>query len=126
MQCLLGHGFFGEYYSRHVPSESAECPCGDDFQSREHILAFCPLYASKRHLLRQASRRIDMPIILGTLKGRQALLMFIAQTSAFSKAARTQPPDDSTPNSRSSSQGPVDVNDQFLSGLFPGLRPGSV
>ncbi|KAJ7725504.1 hypothetical protein B0H14DRAFT_2253530, partial [Mycena olivaceomarginata] len=37
-QCRIGHCYSGEYYSQFVPSESVDCPCGEAFQSREHII----------------------------------------------------------------------------------------
>ena len=93
VQCLLGHGFFGEFYDRHNIPENVACPCGEPLQTREHILRFCPLYRSVRHFLRKASAAIDLRIILGTMKGREALVAFLASTAAFKKSARILPPD---------------------------------
>ncbi|KAJ7679795.1 hypothetical protein B0H14DRAFT_2175015, partial [Mycena olivaceomarginata] len=41
-QCRIGHCYSGEYYSQFVPSESIDCPCGEAFQIREHIIRECP------------------------------------------------------------------------------------
>jgi hypothetical protein len=84
---LLGHGFFGEYYSRHVPSEDVSCPCGFWLQTRGHLLADCPLFEQHRHHLRKASASCDENIILGTAKGRAALMLFLRDSDAFKKSA---------------------------------------
>jgi len=44
VQCRTGNGYTGEYYSRMVPSENVDCPCGERLQTREHILRECPRY----------------------------------------------------------------------------------
>ncbi|PBK59867.1 hypothetical protein ARMSODRAFT_847147, partial [Armillaria solidipes] len=41
-QCHTGHGYIGEYYSQFVPSENVNCPCGEAYQTREHIICKCP------------------------------------------------------------------------------------
>jgi hypothetical protein len=56
VQCRTGHGHLGEYYSRFVPSESVDCPCGEPVQTREHIICECPKHEDHRHILRTASR----------------------------------------------------------------------
>ncbi|KDQ60526.1 hypothetical protein JAAARDRAFT_56397 [Jaapia argillacea MUCL 33604] len=37
-QCRTGHGFFGEYYSQFVPTETTSCSCGTVLQTRDHII----------------------------------------------------------------------------------------
>jgi hypothetical protein len=54
-------------------------------QTREHILQSCERYETHRHILRHVSPTIDLPVILGTLRGTKALSKFIAKTGAFSK-----------------------------------------
>ncbi|KAG7445344.1 uncharacterized protein BT62DRAFT_859846, partial [Guyanagaster necrorhizus] len=49
LQCRTGHGYIGEYYSQFVPSKDVDCPCGETFQTQEHILHECPLYAIHVH-----------------------------------------------------------------------------
>ncbi|KAF8623926.1 hypothetical protein AX17_007254 [Amanita inopinata Kibby_2008] len=45
IQVILGHGFFGQYYSRFVPSEDPACHCGTaNIQTRDHILTECPTF----------------------------------------------------------------------------------
>ncbi|TFY51500.1 hypothetical protein EVJ58_g10535 [Rhodofomes roseus] len=91
LQCRSGHGFMGEYYRHHVPSETVECPCGAQYQSRSHILQDCPRYEAYRHLLRTASETIDLPTILGTDDGIDALARFIEESGAFTKTG--EPPE---------------------------------
>jgi hypothetical protein len=85
LHCRTGHGSFGEYFARRVPDEDVNCPCGVLLQTREHILQSCERYEAHRHILRQISPTIDLPVILGTLSGIKALSKFIAKTGAFSK-----------------------------------------
>ncbi|KAJ7774347.1 hypothetical protein DFH07DRAFT_693119, partial [Mycena maculata] len=68
-QCRIGHCFIGEYYSIFVPSEDVDCPCGEVFQTREHVLRECPLYEDQRHILKEVSKDVSLPEILGTKKG---------------------------------------------------------
>ncbi|KAJ3759891.1 hypothetical protein EV360DRAFT_40953 [Lentinula raphanica] len=42
VQCRTGHAFVGKYYSKFVPGENVDCPCGEALQTREHILRECP------------------------------------------------------------------------------------
>jgi ribonuclease HI len=78
VQTITGHGFFGEYYRRFVPPEPTTCPCDDiTHQTRDHILAECPLLDGHRHHLRDASNTLSTPMILGTRKGLEALAKFI-------------------------------------------------
>ncbi|KZV84744.1 hypothetical protein EXIGLDRAFT_591699, partial [Exidia glandulosa HHB12029] len=91
-----GHCFSGEYYAQFVPNESVDCPCGEDFQSREHILRHCARYERHRHILRAVSRDVSLPEILGTADGIEALAKFLRKSGAFTKtgeprAARTAP-----------------------------------
>jgi hypothetical protein len=88
IQCRTGHGYIGEYYSRFVPAEDVDCPCGETFQTREHLLRECPLYGGQRHLLTKVSRDISLPEILGTKDGVKALSEFLKKTGAFTKSGR--------------------------------------
>ena len=77
-QCRTGHGFFGEYYRRFVPSEDAECWCGlVDVETREHILLECPFYDGHREILTEAVPDCTLAEILGTKDGISALAEFI-------------------------------------------------
>ncbi|KAJ7581413.1 hypothetical protein C8J56DRAFT_794152, partial [Mycena floridula] len=87
--CLTGHGFIGEYYSKFVPSENTDCTaCGDRFQTREHILKDCPEYEWDRDILRDVSKDIALPTIMGTKKGILALAEFIEKSGAFTKTGK--------------------------------------
>ena len=96
IQCRTGHGFTGEYYRIHVPNEPDDCPCGAPFQTRQHILQDCPRYEAARHILRRESEHIDLPTILGTEKGINALAKFLEQSGAFTKTGN--PPQGDVPN----------------------------
>ena len=88
IQCRTGHGFFGEYYNRFVPSESVDCKCGEPYQTREHLLCECPQYEDQRHVLREASRDLSLPEILGTKDGIAALAKFLEASGAFTKTGK--------------------------------------
>ncbi|KAJ6537273.1 hypothetical protein DFH09DRAFT_930974 [Mycena vulgaris] len=83
----------GQYYAKFVPSENVDCPCGEVFQTREHLLRECPLYEDQRHILEKASRDISLPEILGTKEGIDALAEFLDKSGVFTKTGepRRQP-----------------------------------
>jgi ribonuclease HI len=86
IQVILGHGFFGQYYSRFVPSENVECPCGEaPLQTIQHILFDCRLHDRPRMLLRRVSRSLSTNILFGTQSGLQALSEFLRSSTAFMK-----------------------------------------
>jgi len=84
-QCRTGHGYIGEFYAQIVPDENVDCPCGERFQTREHILRECPRYERHRDILRKVSRDVSLPEILSTKKGIKALSDFLINTGAFTK-----------------------------------------
>jgi len=85
-QCRTGHGYFGEYYGRFVPSESTSCPnCDEIIQTREHIIRECPRYDRYRHVLQKVSPTVLLPEILGTKEGIRALAKFLEKSGAFTK-----------------------------------------
>ncbi|KAI6129841.1 hypothetical protein EDD17DRAFT_1427414, partial [Pisolithus thermaeus] len=51
--------------------------------TREHILATCPTFESKRDTLRSVSEGLVITDILGTEKGIEALSEFLKETDAF-------------------------------------------
>lgn len=85
IQCRTGHGFFGEYYAKFVPSESTQCPCGTSTQSRHHILTECARYAEHRPILEKAAPGLFLPDLLGTKPGIAATANFIKKSGAFTK-----------------------------------------
>ncbi|KZT68066.1 hypothetical protein DAEQUDRAFT_728339 [Daedalea quercina L-15889] len=58
IQCRTGHGYFGEYYPYHVPSDSNDCSCGAPLRTCSHIIKDCPRYESHRDTLRATCSRI--------------------------------------------------------------------
>ncbi|KIK54078.1 hypothetical protein GYMLUDRAFT_128870, partial [Collybiopsis luxurians FD-317 M1] len=80
-----GHGYIGEYYSKFVPSKNIDCPCGEHFQTRKHILRECPQYEQDRYLLCKVSDTISLATILGSEEGIEALTSFIKKSGAFTR-----------------------------------------
>ncbi|KAJ3879575.1 hypothetical protein F5051DRAFT_325587 [Lentinula edodes] len=88
MQCRTGHAFLGEYYSQFVPNKNVDCPCGEELQTREHILRACPKYEDFRYILRKASEDICLKDILGTSEGIEALTEFLKESGAFTATGK--------------------------------------
>ncbi|KAM6489887.1 hypothetical protein JOM56_014699, partial [Amanita muscaria] len=79
---ILGHGFTGE--RRFLLDLPTECPCDTVLtQTRSRILSGCPLYEEHHHLLSAASHDLSPAILLGSFKGLEALVSFIAESNAF-------------------------------------------
>ncbi|KAF8829680.1 hypothetical protein HHX47_DHR2000357, partial [Lentinula edodes] len=91
MQCRTGHAYTGEYYSQFVPNENVNCPCGEELQTREHILRACPKYRDHRYILQKASDDICLKDILGTSKGIEALTEFLDESGAFTRTGGRRP-----------------------------------
>jgi ribonuclease HI len=93
-QFRTGHAFLGSYRRRFRKTSNgadAGCPCGmAPVQTREHILADCPLYDDHRHLLRRQSPWCDVTVLLGTLEGQRALVEFIRATGAGTLSGRNK------------------------------------
>ncbi|KAF5317465.1 hypothetical protein D9758_018045 [Tetrapyrgos nigripes] len=87
-QCRTGHGFIGEYYKRFIPDENVDCHCGEALQTRDHILCSCPFYEPHRDLLREASENLELPELLGSKEGIEALTEFIQKSGAFTKTRK--------------------------------------
>ena len=85
IQCMSGHAHLGSYYSRFVPSEEVGCPCGEDLQTREHVLHACTIHDVHRHLLGETDQDRNTPKLLGTSDGNLRLAAFIEASGAFSK-----------------------------------------
>lgn len=56
-QVLTGHGCFRQRLHRLGLCESAECPCGESDESRDHALWECRLYADERSEMLDALKR---------------------------------------------------------------------
>jgi len=53
--------------------------------TRAYILSECPPYEEHRHLLSAASQDLSPAILLGSIKGLEALAAFIAASNALGK-----------------------------------------
>ena len=84
-QARTGHAHIGAYYSRFVPTEPVECPCGEARQTRNHILLECERYERFRHILGQHNEDRALDTLLGTEKGIARLAEFIEVSNAFAK-----------------------------------------
>ena len=71
------HAHIGSYYSRFVPTELVECPCGEARQTRKHILLECKRYERFRRILGQHNEDRALDTLLGTEKGIARLAEFI-------------------------------------------------
>jgi ribonuclease HI len=91
IQCTTGHTHLGSYYTKFVPSEDPECPCGAILQTREHILLDCERYEQHRHLLFDDEDIISTESIFGSDKGMGRLAAFIEASNAFSKPPEGEP-----------------------------------
>ena len=86
IQCRTNHNYTGEYRRRFLPLEEFACPCGEEIQTREHIIVHCNLlHDHKRHDLRKISQYLWLPDILGTKEGIAALIKFLHDTPAFTR-----------------------------------------
>ncbi|KAJ3832175.1 hypothetical protein F5878DRAFT_548524, partial [Lentinula raphanica] len=88
MQCRTGHAYLGEYYSKFVPTKNVDCPCGEELQTREHILRECPIYDDFRYILEKVSPDVCLMDVLGTTEGIDALAEFIEMSGAFTRSGK--------------------------------------
>ena len=96
VQMATGHGYFGEYFKRFVPSNPVTCTCHEVsgappvIQTRDHILRSCPFFEQDRYsLTRFFPRLTDPKWSFGNLFHHSklpTLATWLAQTDAFSKA----------------------------------------
>lgn len=85
MQTIIGHSFCRDYYAYFIPSKPTSCPCGEQQQARDYILAKCPLFEPHQHLLHEASHNVNTHTILSTKTELNALTKFIQASNAFTK-----------------------------------------
>ena len=69
VQCRTGHAYAGEFRKQFFPGESVDCACGEDPQTREHILRTCTRYTSHWGSLQDENRKIALLELRGTPKG---------------------------------------------------------
>jgi len=82
---MTGHAHIGSYYAKFVLDEEVNCPCGEDLQTREHVLQSCMLHEGHRHLLGDTDQDHNTAKLLGTMDGNVCLAAFIEASGAFSK-----------------------------------------
>ena len=91
-QISTGHGFFGEYYQRFVPSCSPYCVCANPpavpiIETREHILFECPRYSLHRPILKNR----PLANLLDPDLGLDDLVKFLRKSGAFTRDGRPRP-----------------------------------
>ncbi|KAL1740942.1 RnaseH domain, transposon factor [Schizophyllum fasciatum] len=92
VQTHTGHGYTGEFYNAFLRDVNSNCPCGELLQTRQHILAECPIFEGHHHLLREASNGLSLPILMGTKKGIAALTEFVAASGTFTRSGAPRAP----------------------------------
>jgi ribonuclease HI len=92
IQCRTAHTYTGEYGRRFHLNDDHNCPCGEELQTRDHIIRDCTKFARKHDMLIRLSRDIFLLEILGTEEGIKALSTFLKDTSAFKAAGRQAAP----------------------------------
>jgi hypothetical protein len=68
VQCRTCHAYTGEFRRQFFPKESTSCACGENLQTREHILRLCPRYTNHRGCLQDEDRGVALPELLGIPK----------------------------------------------------------
>jgi len=91
IECRIGHGYFRDYYQSAVPSESISCSCGEEIQTRKHIIDMYPQYENHCQILCNVSNSIYIPDILGTKQGIATLSKFLKRSGAFTKSGTDLP-----------------------------------
>ena len=96
VQMATGHGYFGEYFKRFVPSNPTLCTCHEisgappTLHTRDHILRSCPYFERDRHSLSLFFPRLSNPRwSFGNLFRRDnlpVLANWLSRTDTFSKA----------------------------------------
>ncbi|KDQ49862.1 hypothetical protein JAAARDRAFT_63487 [Jaapia argillacea MUCL 33604] len=69
-----------EWLLREVYGRATQCRVGHAFIGEE-----CPRFNEYRHILRDVSEQISLPVILGIRKGIDALASFIDESGAFTR-----------------------------------------
>ena len=94
VQCRTGHAYTGEFRKQFFPEKSVDCECGEELQTREHIIRACDRYEAQRTKLRTEYRELALPELLGTPKGIAALSEFIRGSGAFTFTGERYTPRD--------------------------------
>jgi len=84
-QARAGHGYFGEYYQTHNIQESTACPCGEELQTREHIVFECQIHDDHRYIITKGAPDHQLATLFGTKAGVEALAEFVKKSKAFQK-----------------------------------------
>ncbi|KAF8054062.1 hypothetical protein FPV67DRAFT_1461615 [Lyophyllum atratum] len=81
-----------EVFSRLTQSRTRhafiECPCGEEFQSREHVITQCPRYEEYRDILTDKFPELSLPDLLGTREGLEVYIKFLTKSGAFTKTGQ--------------------------------------
>jgi len=92
IQCRTGHTYTGEFRQRFKLDGPYDCPCGEQLETREHILRECTRFSAYHHILQETSPNILLSDILGTKEGISALAKFLELSGAFSRTGKIPEP----------------------------------
>ena len=75
--------YTGEFRWQFFPGEDVACVCGENLQTREHILRTCTHYANHLKSLQDENRKIALPELLGTSNEIAVLTTFLQGSGAL-------------------------------------------
>jgi len=75
-----------------VPEKNVDCPCGEPFQTRDHILCCCVQYVSYRDELEELARVMPLSEILGTIRAIAVLAKFLRDSDTFTTTGEPRNP----------------------------------
>ena len=115
IQCRTGHSYTGDFRRSFLPQsqEPITCPCDNEtIETREHILRECSRFSQHCDILKEVSRTVALPEILGTKEGISALSNFLKKTTAFTRTGSI-PTKATPPTFDNEPEQPVDENQRF-------------
>jgi len=83
VQCRTGHAYTREFHKQFFPEKSTNCKCGEDLQTRKHIIQECTQYMNHWEDLREINCELALPELLGTPKGIATLADFLKDSGMF-------------------------------------------
>ena len=91
-QARTGHGYFGEYYQTHNIREPANCPCGAELQTHEHIVFEYRTHEEHDDIIDEGVPDHQIATLFGTKTGIDALAEFVRKSKTFQKTRAAESP----------------------------------